>query len=66
LPSGSVGSVAATRDAIDESRAGYGLGLAIAGDIVAQYGGTLRLGRSEDLDGFLAEAVLPCPSVGNA
>jgi len=51
---------------IDESRAGYGLGLAIAGDIVAQYGGTLRLGRSEDLDGFLAEAVLPCPSVGNA
>ncbi len=50
---------------IDESRAGHGLGLAIAGDIVAQYGGTLRLGRSEDLGGFLAEAVLPCPSVGD-
>jgi signal transduction histidine kinase len=48
---------------IDESRAGHGLGLAIADDIVAQYGGTLRLGCSEDLGGFLAEAVLPCPSV---
>ncbi len=50
---------------IDESRAGHGLGLAIAGDIVAQYGGTLRLGRSEDLGGFLAEVTLPCPSVGD-
>lgn len=46
---------------IDESRAGYGLGLAIAGDIVAQYGGTLRLGHSEALGGFLAEVELPCP-----
>ena len=51
---------------IDESRAGHGLGLAIASDIVAQYGGTLRLGRSEDLGGFLAEAMLPCPLVGSA
>lgn len=51
---------------IDESRAGHGLGLAIAGDIVAQYGGTLRLGRSEGLGGFLAEAMLPCPSVSGA
>ena len=51
---------------IDESRAGHGLGLAIADDIVAQYGGTLRLGRSEDLGGFLAEAMLPCPSAGSA
>jgi signal transduction histidine kinase len=32
---------------IDESRAGNGLGLAIVGDIVAQYGGALRLDRSE-------------------
>jgi signal transduction histidine kinase len=48
---------------IDESRAGHGLGLAIAGDIVAQYGGTLRLDRSEELGGFLAEIALPCPSV---
>jgi len=46
---------------IDESRAGHGLGLAIIGDIVAQYGGTLRLGRSGDLGGFLAEVALPYP-----
>ena len=51
---------------IDESRAGHGLGLAIAGDIVAQYGGTLRLGHSEKLGGFLAEAMLPCLSVSDA
>jgi signal transduction histidine kinase len=44
---------------IDESRAGHGLGLAIAGDIVEQYGGTLTLGRSPALGGFLAEAALP-------
>jgi signal transduction histidine kinase len=50
---------------IDESRAGHGLGLAIAGDIIAQYGGTLRLGRSEGLGGFLVEVALPCPSVEN-
>lgn len=46
---------------IDESRAGYGLGLAIAGDIVSQYGGTLHLGHSEELGGFLAEATIPDP-----
>ncbi|MDG4594736.1 MAG: HAMP domain-containing sensor histidine kinase [Candidatus Contendobacter sp.] len=50
---------------IDESRAGHGLGLAIVGDIVAQYGGALRLSRSDDLGGFLAEVALPCPSVGD-
>ncbi len=44
---------------IDESRAGHGLGLAIAGDIVEQYEGTLTLGRSTPLGGFLAEVVLP-------
>ncbi|MBL8251133.1 MAG: sensor histidine kinase [Candidatus Competibacter sp.] len=46
---------------IDESRAGHGLGLAIINDIVAQYGGTLRLGRSEGLGGLLAEVALPHP-----
>ncbi len=46
---------------IDESRAGHGLGLAIVGDIVAQYGGTLRLDRSGSLGGLLAEATLPRP-----
>lgn len=44
---------------IDESRAGHGLGLAISSDIVAQYGGLLRLARSETLGGLFAEAVLP-------
>ena len=44
---------------VDESRAGHGLGLAIASDIVAQYGGALNLGRSETLGGFLAEVHLP-------
>lgn len=47
---------------LDESRTGHGLGLAIAGDIVSQYGGTLHLGRSEELGGFLAELSLPLPS----
>ncbi len=51
---------------IDESRVGHGLGLAIASDIVAQYGGTLRLWHSTDLGGFLAEAMLPRPSAGEA
>jgi signal transduction histidine kinase len=46
---------------IDESRAGHGLGLGIVGDIVAQYGGTLRLARSDTLGGFLAEVALPHP-----
>ncbi len=46
---------------IDESRAGHGLGLAIVGDIVAQYGGALRLDRSGSLGGLLAEATLPRP-----
>ncbi|HPF58358.1 MAG TPA: sensor histidine kinase [Candidatus Competibacteraceae bacterium] len=46
---------------IDESRAGHGLGLAIAGDIVEQYRGVLKLGRSEVLGGFLAEVMLPSP-----
>ena len=47
---------------IDESRAGHGLGLAIAGDIIAQYNGSLRLDHSEALGGLLAEARLPHPS----
>jgi len=49
---------------IDESRAGYGLGLAIASDIVSQYGGALRLGFSADLGGFLAEVTMPHPPGG--
>jgi signal transduction histidine kinase len=48
---------------IDESRAGHGLGLAIVADIVEQYGGHLRLDRSAELGGFLAEVELPCLNV---
>lgn len=49
---------------IDESRVGHGLGLAIISDIVAQYGGALRLDRSETLGGLLAEVTLPSPPSG--
>lgn len=44
---------------VDESRSGHGLGLAIVTDIAEQYDGRLRLGRSQDLGGFLAEVELP-------
>ena len=47
---------------IDESRAGHGLGLAIVGDIVRQYGGALRLERSAALGGLMAEVTLPQPT----
>lgn len=44
---------------IDEGAVpGHGLGLAIAQDVVSHYGGELRLGRSAELGGFLAEVVL--------
>lgn len=38
---------------------GVGLGLAIAGDAARVHGGTLRLGKSEDLGGLKAEIVIP-------
>lgn len=44
---------------IDEATGGHGLGLAIARDIVAGYGGEIRFGRSRDLGGFMAEVRLP-------
>lgn len=44
---------------IDEDAVpGHGLGLAIARDVVRHYGGRLRLGRSADLGGFMAEVEL--------
>jgi signal transduction histidine kinase len=44
---------------LDESVTGYGLGLAIARDIVDTYGGQLIFGRSLTLGGFSAKVVLP-------
>lgn len=42
----------------EDSVPGHGLGLAIAQDVVSHYGGELRLGRSAELGGFLAEVKL--------
>jgi signal transduction histidine kinase len=44
---------------LDESRAGHGLGLSIATEIVRQYGGELRFGRSRDLGGLQVCLHLP-------
>jgi len=44
---------------IDESTAGHGLGLAIAGDIVGGYGGTIQFSRSDALGGFRVDITLP-------
>jgi len=48
---------------LDDSRSrdtgGFGLGLAIVGDIVAQYGGTIRFGCSEALGGLRVDVELP-------
>jgi signal transduction histidine kinase len=46
---------------LDEAVGGHGLGLAIAGEICALYGGTLDLGRSDALGGFRAVVALPHP-----
>lgn len=48
---------------LDEESPGSGLGLSIVQTIVADYGGTLRLGRSAGLGGFLAEVRLPAPDL---
>jgi len=44
---------------VDEAAPGHGLGLSIARDVAASYGGGLRFGRSEDLGGFLARVHIP-------
>ena len=47
---------------LDESAPGHGLGLAIALDIAADYGGRIGFGRSEALGGFLVTADLKSAS----
>ena len=44
---------------LDETVSGYGLGLAIAQDIIEQYNGTLVFSRSEALGGFCVTVTLP-------
>ncbi len=44
---------------IDESTAGHGLGLSIAGEIVDLYGGRIEFSESTRLGGFLARVTLP-------
>ncbi|WP_374244015.1 ATP-binding protein [Zoogloea sp.] len=43
----------------DEARPGHGLGLAIASDIVAQYGGAIGFGRGSLLGGLRVDVRLP-------
>ena len=44
---------------LDETVSGYGLGLAIAQDIIEQYSGTFVFSRSETLGGFCVTVKLP-------
>jgi len=44
---------------LDTGKPGTGLGLAIVRDVVEIYGGSVRLGESEDLGGLLVELRLP-------
>jgi len=44
---------------LDETKQGYGLGLAIASDMVREYNGRLVFGKSEKLGGFRVDITLP-------
>lgn len=44
---------------LDEAKPGHGLGLAIARDIVATYGGELKFSRSDALGGLMVNVMLP-------
>ncbi|HED16655.1 MAG TPA: GHKL domain-containing protein [Gammaproteobacteria bacterium] len=44
---------------LDETKQGYGLGLAIVSDMIREYQGSLVFGRSEKLGGFRVDVTLP-------
>ncbi len=44
---------------LDENVEGHGLGLAIVGDIVKLYGGSIRFSRSDELGGLRVRVMLP-------
>lgn len=54
-----LGQIATAGMRIDEQRPGHGLGLAIVGDIVAQYRGSIRYERSRLLGGLRVDGRLP-------
>ncbi|HEY5719595.1 MAG TPA: sensor histidine kinase [Gammaproteobacteria bacterium] len=59
VPAERLGELQRRGQRLDEAVAGHGLGLAIAGDIVARYGGALEFGRAEGLGGLRASITLP-------
>lgn len=59
VPDEMLGQLGTAGMRIDEQQPGHGLGLAIAADIVAQYGGSIRYRRSAALGGLQAQASLP-------
>ncbi len=59
VPDEMLGELGTAGMRIDEQQPGHGLGLAIAADIVAQYGGSIRYRRSAALGGLQAQARLP-------
>lgn len=59
VPAALLGQLGSAGLRIDESRPGHGIGLAIVADIVAQYGGSIRYGRSDSLGGLCVDGLLP-------
>lgn len=59
VPEAALEHIAAAGMRMDEQQPGHGLGLAIVGDIIAQYGGSIRYARSRSLGGLRVDARLP-------
>jgi len=59
VPEARLGELTARGRRLDESRAGSGLGLSIAEEIAAQYGGGIEFGRSPRLGGLSVRIELP-------